>query len=95
MNPKVPISNGNQVTLAVTPQLVEQESYYTGLASYGEYVKLSPAQTIVCAFKEVGYWIEIVIESLGMMFTGQVGINDLTAKKGSFVRIKGLEPPRR
>lgn len=75
--------NGNQVTLAVTPQLVEQESYYTGLASYGEYVKLSPAQTIVCAFKEVGYWIEIVIESLGMMFTGQVGINDLTGPVGT------------
>lgn len=75
--------NGTDVVLSITPQLVEQESYYTGLTSYGEYEKLSPMQTIVSAFKEVGYWIEIVIESLGMMFTGQVGINDLSGPVGT------------
>ena len=49
----------------------------------GNYVKASPAETVVNAFKEVGYWIEVVVESLGMMFTGQVGINDLSGPVGT------------
>ena len=49
----------------------------------GNYVKASPVETVVNAFKEVGYWIEVVVESLGMMFTGQVGINDLSGPVGT------------
>jgi regulator of sigma E protease len=45
-------------------------------------VKQNPAATIGYAFKEVGYWIEIVLKSVGMMFTGQVSINDLSGPVG-------------
>ncbi len=75
--------NGQNITLNVTPSYVEVESYYTGLISMGNYVKASPIETVVNAFKEVGYWIEVVVESLGMMFTGQVGINDLSGPVGT------------
>ena len=75
--------NGQNITLNVTPVYVEVESYYTGLISMGNYVKASPVETVVNAFKEVGYWIEVVVESLGMMFTGQVGINDLSGPVGT------------
>lgn len=75
--------DGQNITLNVTPAYVEVESYYTGLISMGNYVKASPAETVVNAFKEVGYWIEVVVESLGMMFTGQVGINDLSGPVGT------------
>ena len=75
--------NGQNITLNVTPAYVEVESYYTGLISMGNYVKASPVETVVNAFKEVGYWIEVVVESLGMMFTGQVGINDLSGPVGT------------
>lgn len=74
--------DGNEQTIHVTPQQVETESYYTGFASYGERVRVSPAATVGYAFKEVGYWIETVVKSVGMMFTGQVGINDLSGPVG-------------
>lgn len=74
--------DGKEQTLQVTPEPVETESYYTGFASYGERIKVSPAATVGYAFKEVGYWIETVVKSVGMMFTGQVGINDLSGPVG-------------
>lgn len=74
--------DGKEQTLRVTPEPVETESYNTGFASYGERVKVSPSATVGYAFKEVGYWIETVVKSVGMMFTGQVGINDLSGPVG-------------
>lgn len=78
----VVMRDGQEMTLKVTPALVETEEYYTGFDSYGYRVKVSPAQTVVCAFKEVGYWIEAVVKSVGMMFTGRLGINDLSGPVG-------------
>lgn len=74
--------DGRELTLKVTPELVETEEYYTGFDSYGYRVKVSSAETVVCAFKEVGYWIEAVVKSVGMMFTGRLGINDLSGPVG-------------
>jgi regulator of sigma E protease len=71
-----------EVTLNVTPAMTEVKEYYTGFDSYGYRVKKNPAATIGYAFKEVGYWIEIVLKSVGMMFTGQVSINDLSGPVG-------------
>lgn len=73
---------GENLTYNVTPALVETEGWYTGFDSYGYRVKTSPAATIGYAFKEVGYWIEAVIKSVGMMFTGQLGVNDLSGPVG-------------
>lgn len=75
--------NGEMLNLNITPSMVEMESYYTGLVSMGNYVKASPMETVGYAFRETGYWIEMVIDSLGMMFTGKVGINDLTGPVGT------------
>lgn len=74
--------NGNEQTVLITPELVEYQEYYTGFDCYGIRQKVSPAQTIVAAFKEVGYWIETVIKSIGMMFTGEIGINALSGPVG-------------
>lgn len=74
--------DGTEMTLMVTPQLVETESYYTGFACNGALVKVSPAATVGYAIQEVGYWIETVVKSVGMMFTGQLGINDLSGPVG-------------
>ena len=57
--------------LNVTPDSVENEYYYTGFASYGARQKVSPISVIGYAFKEVGYSVNTVVKSLGMMFTGQ------------------------
>lgn len=74
---------GSEIELTVTPKLVESEGYYTGFASYGQRVKTTPVNTIKYSFKEVGYWIKTVIKSLGMMFTGQLGVNDLSGPVGT------------
>ena len=74
--------DGKEINVTVTPAVTNVKEYYTGFDSYGYRVKKDPASTIVCAFREVGYWIEVVVKSVGMMFTGQVGINDLSGPVG-------------
>ncbi len=74
--------DGAEQTFKITPQLVEVEEYYTGFDSYGYREKTSPLETVTYAFKEVGYWIETVVKSVGMMFTGQVSVNDLSGPVG-------------
>lgn len=75
--------DGTQMALSVTPELVESDSYYTGFVTYGKRVKTSPLETIQYSFHEVGYWIKTVMKSLGMMFTGKLGINDLSGPVGA------------
>lgn len=75
--------NGSDVTLSMTPKLVENEYYYTGFACYGAREKVSPIKTLRYALGEVGYSVNTVIRSLGMMFTGQVGVNDLSGPVGT------------
>ncbi len=75
--------DGNTMQFNVTPDSVENEYYYTGFASYGARQKVSPISVIGYAFKEVGYSVNTVVKSLGMMFTGQVGINDLSGPVGT------------
>lgn len=77
------VRDGEQLSLKVVPEMVETESYYTGFSSYGAREKASPVGTIQYAFHEVGYWVKTVVKSLGMMFTGQVGINDLSGPVGA------------
>ncbi len=72
----------SEISLSVTPSITDVEEYYTGFGSYGYRVKQSPAATIGYAFKEVGYWIEVVVKSVGMMFTGKVSVNDLSGPVG-------------
>ncbi len=74
--------DGGEHNLKITPQLVDVEEYYTGFDSYGYREKTSPIETVTYAFKEVGYWIETVVKSVGMMFTGQVSVNDLSGPVG-------------
>ncbi len=74
--------SGEEVSLKITPELVEEDGYYAGFDCYGYREKVGPAATVGYAFKEVFYWIETVVKSVGMMFTGQVGINDLSGPVG-------------
>lgn len=74
--------DGAEQTFKITPQLVEVEEYYTGFDSYGYRVKTNPLETVTYSFKEVGYWIETVVKSVGMMFTGKVSVNDLSGPVG-------------
>ena len=74
--------DGKELTLKVTPQMKERESYYTGLYSYGARQKAGALSTVGYAFKDVGYWIRTVCGSLGMMFRGQVSLDDVSGPVG-------------
>lgn len=76
------LRDGENITLSVTPELVESDGYYTGFDCYGYREKVSAGSTVIYAVKEVAYWIETVVKSVGMMFTGQVGIDDLSGPVG-------------
>lgn len=76
------LRDGENITLTVTPELVESDGYYTGFDCYGYRERVSAGSTVIYAVKEVAYWIETVVKSVGMMFTGQVGINDLSGPVG-------------
>lgn len=74
--------DGQTATVSVTPQLVSNVSYITGLGVSGARVKTTPFDTIAYAVKDVAYWSRIVVQSLGMMFTGQLTVNDLSGPVG-------------
>ncbi len=71
-----------ELSVNIAPQLVEADVYYSGFDCYGYRQKVSPAATVGYAVKEVGYWIETVVKSVGMMFTGEVSVNDLSGPVG-------------
>lgn len=76
------IRDDKEIVLTVTPKLTDVEEYYSGFACYGNREKISPAATIGYSFKEIGYWIRYVFDSLGMLFSGRVGLNDVSGPVG-------------
>lgn len=74
--------DGEMVVCTVTPELVESESYYLGLASYGQREKCGAMSTLKYAANEVEYWIRAVIGSLGMIFKGKATLDDVSGPVG-------------
>jgi len=74
--------DGADVSLKVTPELTQTESYYTGLFCYGQRVKTTPLHTLGYGVKEVGYWIRTVFDSLGMLVGGKVSLDDVAGPVG-------------
>lgn len=60
----------------------EEEKYKFGVQYAVKYEKANFLQMLQYAGYEVEYWIWSVIESLRMLFTGQVGLNDLAGPVG-------------
>lgn len=73
---------GKEISLSMTPELTESENYYNGLICYSERVKTSPAATLKYSAKEVGYWIRTVFDSLRMLVTGKVSLNNMSGPVG-------------
>ena len=57
--------------------------YETGFAyNYSSSVKGSPLEIIKYSYVEVRYQVKLVFKSLGMLFTGELGINDFSGPVG-------------
>ncbi|MGI5989255.1 MAG: RIP metalloprotease RseP [Lachnospiraceae bacterium] len=74
--------DGELLTVSVTPELTTETCYYSGITVPGYRVATGALSTIGYAAQDVWYWIRMVVESLGMMFTGQVTVNDLSGPVG-------------
>ena len=73
--------DGKEVEVDVTPTLGIQ-SYQTGFNYNLARVDVSGFETIKYGYIEVKYQIKTVFKSLGMLFTGQLGVNDFTGPVG-------------
>ena len=75
--------DGVRHEVMVTPEYDEEEERYKFGVQYSpDYEKANFLQMIQYAGYEVEYWIWSVIESLRMLFTGQVSFNDLAGPVG-------------
>ncbi len=72
---------GEDISVDITPTLGIQ-SYQTGFNHNLARADVSGFETIKYAYIEVKYQIKTVFKSLGMLFTGQLGVNDFTGPVG-------------
>lgn len=73
--------NGEEIEADVTPS-IGLKGYDTGFVYNTARYDASGLETIKYAFVEVKYQIETVFKSLGMLFTGELGVNDFTGPVG-------------
>lgn len=73
--------NGEEIEADVTPS-IGLKGYDTGFGYNTARYDASGLETLKYALVEVKYQIETVFKSLGMLFTGQLGVNDFTGPVG-------------
>lgn len=74
---------GEKKTATLSPKESEGGRYIFGIGVYSNYrEKTGALETLKYSAYEVKYWIQLTIESLKMLFTGQVGINDMAGPVG-------------
>lgn len=74
--------NGESMDLTVVPKLVHTTSYETGITiNYGR-KNTGAINTVVVGVYEVKYWINVVIDSLKMMFRGEVTADEVSGPVG-------------
>ncbi len=75
--------DGQRYETTVTPVLTDNGYKYgiTGSVNYAR-VRTNPLQTLGYSAYEVYYWIDTTIQSLKMLFSGGVGIDDMSGPVG-------------
>jgi len=87
--------DGEKKTFEMTPVLHTYEvkneetgetetitKYMVGFSWNYTRTKVGTLETVAYSLNEVWYWIKLTVKSLGMMFTGQVTVNDLSGPVG-------------
>lgn len=74
---------GEKLDIAVTPEYNEEYGRMMMGISFGEWVENpTPLQTIKYSFLTVRYWVKITLQSIKMLFTGIISVNDLSGPVG-------------
>ncbi|MBQ9334517.1 MAG: site-2 protease family protein [Lachnospiraceae bacterium] len=75
--------DGARHTVVLTPKYDEQDGrYYIGIRGGAEILDCNPFQVFQYALYEVQYWMRYTVKSLGMIFTGKLGIDALSGPVG-------------
>lgn len=73
---------GEKRTLMLTPRQAENGSYYLGFTGSGIRTRGGVFTTLKYSAYEVKYWISTTLKSLGMLFDGRVGANEVSGPVG-------------
>lgn len=74
--------NGEEISTVVTPKYDEQDQrYYIGITN-GKYLECGALDSFKYGFYNVEYILRATLDSLKMLFTGQVGKDDLAGPVG-------------
>lgn len=74
--------DGESYTALITPTLNENGRYIMGVTVGDGYVKGNLLETVKYSVYEVGYWIDITVQSLKMLVRGEVGVQDMSGPVG-------------
>ena len=73
---------GEKRTVTLTPRQAENGNYYLGFTGSGIRTRGGVFTTLKYSAYEVKYWISTTLKSLGMLFDGQVGANEVSGPVG-------------
>ncbi len=77
------LRDGKKYTTTLTPKLDEETGRYLyGFQYSGERIRGNVFTNLKCSFYEVRYWIYTTVQSLRMLVTGQVSVNELSGPVG-------------
>lgn len=74
--------NGEQKTVTVIPKLDEEQGYYRFGINGGGYTKANPLTALQYGVYEVKFWVVTTIDSLKMLVTGQIGVDQISGPVG-------------
>ncbi len=74
--------DGEEYTTSLTPKFDEELKYYRIGVFRGNYTEANLLTALQYGAYEVKYWIDYTLSSLGMLISGQVGINQLSGPVG-------------
>lgn len=74
--------DGGRYEVTLTPKQDEEGNYLLGVTSPGEYQKANVFTAIQYGAYEVKFWISTTLESLKMLVTGTVGVDQLSGPVG-------------
>lgn len=74
--------DGEKHELSLTPKKNEEGSYLLGITSSGQYQKANVLTAVQYGAYEVRFWINTTMESIKMLITGSVGVDQLSGPVG-------------
>ena len=87
--------NGDRFSAEITPKKDENGSYLIGFGNFGQYEHSKGLRVFKHAYYNTRYYFNIVFESLGMLFGGQVTLDDMAGPVGMAQMVSDIESEAR